>query len=695
MEQGAHAVEKQEAVNAGTTEPICADNANAEAGTDDKMGRGDENGSFIFDIFAGHRSPRDILKNDTDGAGRPPCPPKTTTNAVDGSGTKRKRGSSTVNLTADDTPEKDTSLLVDIALEMQIQRQQQLALLAAAHRNRKDSLRLSASRIAALTGFNPYADLPNLIMDLIYQGYAGQILLSQDASLLGMELVSRDTAVEELLAKAATSATEVAKTAKDKAEAKEIQTAVKQITKIQRGEAKPPSTVASATKMKTGTLAKIKEVQKKLPKTSKAKLSSGEVKMLNESIRSVVDTNFGTHHENEALDLYEKRYGCEVRERNEGIYCWDFIRGEEGSDEDKLQPVSINEPTAIPLGLAKKLYDNADEDSADNDGNDKLLKPPVCVDLTDDADNDSEKTEPMKKSGDTDDSEPSARKKQKSRPFFSILGSFDGIRDELFYVPPAASSGDTSSDCQDSDQESWALRPIVVECKHRMRKLYNPPPLYDQIQSTVYCLMHGTDEADLVQVLRSEKKKKAAKAKKREEKEKDNEEAKTHPKITDFGYVAESKTVGDNNGDDSAKGESKLVEKENGTENDAEAGCYCNGDSKDDTKHSQDAATQERDEKEGKSNTKNTELNILVTRIKLDDPTTQHRSNFQYVILPRLRSIVDAIYNIRSDDDKRYRFLVNASSSDVDDAARKTVMETLFMECPWLRHCDISRSWRA
>ena len=670
--ENAGAVEKQEAADAGTTEPIFDGNVSTEAGTKDKMGRGNEN-----DVGPGRSSPSEATTNTNDGSSC--C-------------TKRKRGNITVDLTAD-TPEKETHFLADIAFDMQVQREQQLALLAAAHRTRKDSLRLSASRIAALTGFNPYADLPTLIMDLIYQGYAGQILLSQDASLLGMELVSRDTAMEELLTKAAKSATEVAKTAKDKAEAKEIQTAVKQITKIQRGEAKPPSTIAGATKMKTQTLAKINEVQNKLPKTSKAKLSSGEVKMLNEGIRSAVDTNFGTHHENEALDLYEKRYGCEVRERNEGIYCWDFVRGEEGGDEDVVHPASVNEPTAVPLGLAKKLYGSAEEDSAVNGGEGKLTKPPVCVDLTDGVVNDVEKADAMKKSGDMDDSAPPARKKQKSRPFFSILGSIDGIRDELFYAPPAASSGD--GDCQDSEQESWALRPIVVECKHRMRKLYYPPPLYDQIQSTVYCLMHGTDEADLVQVLRSEKKRKAAKPKKKEDKGEGNKEAEPHPKLTDFGYVSESKTVGGNNDGDNATGESKLVEEDNGADNDAEARCTSNGNDKDDMNHGQCTGTQEKDEKHGKSDTNNTELNIFVTRIKLDDPAMQHRANFQSVVLPRLRSIVDAIYNIRSDDDKRYRFLVNSSSSDVDDAARKTVMETLFTECPWLRHCDISRSWRA
>ena len=624
-----------------------------------------------------------------DDAAAGPLPPKSTTpvpppppNAADGeaasattggSGAKRKRASLTG---------KSGAGAIDLAADAQ---QQQLALLAAAHRTRKDSLRLSASRIAALTGFNPYADLPNLILDLVYQGYAGQLLLSQDARLLGMELVSRDTAMEELLAKAATSATEVAKTAKDKAEAKEIQTAVQQIAQIQRGEAKPPSTVASATKMKTQTLAKISEVQKKLPKTSKAKLSAGEAKMLSESVRSVVDTNFGTHHENEALDLYEQRYGCEVRERNEGIYCLDFVRGEEDDASS-----GTGEATAVPVGLAKKLYDNTSRNSNDGESNAMDMNAD-CIDLTDDVDNSDEEKE---KAG--------PKEKSSGRPYFCILGSIDGIRDELCYAPPAgevsaasSASGSAEASGHDDEKEIWMLKPIVVECKHRMRKLYNPPPLYDQIQSTVYCLMRGTDEADLVQVLRSEKKRKVAKPRKKEAR--DDEPAKPQPQLTDFGYVVESKAIGEHDGNGNATGESKSGDKEDGSENGPEIR-PTNAENDKVGEVPRDAKpTQGEDEKLPRASDTNTttELNILVTRIKMDDQATQHRSNFQSVVLPRLRSIVDAIYTIRSDDDKRYRFLVNATSSDIDAAARKIALESLFTECPWLRHCDISHAWRA
>jgi len=72
------------------------------------------------------------------------------------------------------------------------------------------------------------------------------------------------------------------------------------------------------------------------------------------------------------------------------------------------------------------------------------------------------------------------------------------VRDELWYTQPE--EGD--------DTDGWKLRPVVVECKHRMRsggagKNSRPPPLYDIIQAVVYCFMFDADVADLVEVYRS------------------------------------------------------------------------------------------------------------------------------------------------------------------------------------------------
>lgn len=53
-----------------------------------------------------------------------------------------------------------------------------------------------------------------------------------------------------------------------------------------------------------------------------------------------------------------------------------------------------------------------------------------------------------------------------------------------------------------AEEDDWTLRPIIVECKHRMSKAKIPPPLYDQIQTCIYCSMYQVNDADLIQVIR-------------------------------------------------------------------------------------------------------------------------------------------------------------------------------------------------
>ena len=46
-------------------------------------------------------------------------------------------------------------------------------------------------------------------------------------------------------------------------------------------------------------------------------------------------------------------------------------------------------------------------------------------------------------------------------------------------------------------------------------------------------------------------------------------------------------------------------------------------------------------------------IEIVVYRLSLDDGITNHRENWHSRILPRLRSFVEGVYRIRSDDDAR------------------------------------------
>ena len=88
------------------------------------------------------------------------------------------------------------------------------------------------------------------------------------------------------------------------------------------------------------------------------------------------------------------------------------------------------------------------------------------------------------------------------RPFFTIYGAVDGIRDELWCPPNVCTSNGEQTCALD---EEWQLRQIIVECKHRMKHTFSSPPLYDQIQTTAYCLMYNVDHADIVQVVRMPK----------------------------------------------------------------------------------------------------------------------------------------------------------------------------------------------
>ena len=65
-------------------------------------------------------------------------------------------------------------------------------------RDKKHSLRISVSSIASVTGFHPFKNLPELLMDHIYQGSDGRALLYHDASLLGIQIVSEEESLMEI-----------------------------------------------------------------------------------------------------------------------------------------------------------------------------------------------------------------------------------------------------------------------------------------------------------------------------------------------------------------------------------------------------------------------------------------------------------------------------------------------------------------
>jgi hypothetical protein len=513
----------------------------------------------------------------------------------------------------------------------------------------KNSLRISASNVAAMTGYHPYKNLPELLLQLVYQGRWGGALLQKDAQLLGLTMITPQEALNDLAKKAG-----VDKTLKEA-----LQTVKKgKVTTVEKAQALK-STLTS------------QEVKKHL--------SPSEWERFREGVRSAVDTNYGVVHENAALDEYQKLCGWPVSERNAAIRSWAFARSEDSSDEAKMGEVKtaipIKEAESLPVrpictehgdcerpSIHKKqktvidLTDVSEKlDEECNVGN-CIPTPSSRLDAGQDPNSDYGSSMPLKddpsgrgkndsieidviveaqdeltfSNATKDESLQSTRSTQPVAieeaednviPYFYILGSVDGIRDEL----TSSFENEVAADVNDDD--SWNIRSIIVECKHRMRRLHSPPPLYEQIQASLYCLMYGVNDADIVQVLRQDNKTKS------------------------------------NDGQANEKLQSTIKS-------------FLKSDWMEDSAKTKKVS--ESQQEKGKPH-------ILVSRVSLDDPALQHKTNWTTIVLPRLRAFVDAVYSVRSRDDLRYRLLVSSSESDLGSVA---AWEFLHEQCPWLAQCD-------
>jgi len=504
-----------------------------------------------------------------------------------------------------------------------------------AFQHQQHSLRISASNIAAMAGFHPWKNLPELLMNLVYQGRWGRALLRRDAELLGLTLASEDEVLLELATKAG-------------AEAKR---ALKSALQVKQGVRKVDS-VENASKLKA-------KVVQEAKKTGKLKVE--ELRVLQEGARSAVDTGYGTAHEDGALDMYEQQCGWQVLERNAEIREWPFVRREEAKTNENAgeSTMSISIPTVVPLSSATACWRFEDEVQPRNEtttSNPKRQKfeenrseatssandaaPATGDQNTSDIPEDSSKASNDLEDANCEETTKAAHENPTAQPFFSIMGSVDGIREEL-----TPSSTRTPVSSSPSDDDGWRLRQIVVECKHRMKRIHAVPPLYEQIQTTAYCLMYQASEADIVQVMRREEPRKSTSSK---------PESPRKPGPLDSWIRP----------DDSTKGK----------ENPPQA----------------DQPTPEREPKAAEA-TKQLKPIISVTRVSLDDPIMQHRKHWTETILPRLRQFVEAVYQIRSDDDKRYRLLQSVSDST---GTMEEAWQILFYECPYLQSCETAHRHR-
>eukprot|EP01082_Thalassiosira_pseudonana_P006698 g5814.t1 g5814 contig20:220941-222560(+) len=510
---------------------------------------------------------------------------------------------------------------------------------------RPSSLRIPASQVSALAGLHPYQNLPQLLYDFVYQSYLGQLLLQKDATALGLTLVDAKTHEEKIMLNLASTAS---------TETKEL---VKQVLEVSSGKRKLQS-VNQVQEIQTRIKHQAKEAQKS------GKMSQKQVEQLVEASRGHVSTGFGTCHEEEALDVYEKRVGCCVRERNEALMEWRFDRRvveggvtavplgvamrrgiwkqqqqqqqqqqQSASAESvkregvhasngaggKSEPLDVDEVTNAKSGESKRSNIAKEDEGNDN------VKPSANEDIVINDDG-----------NDTDESKTKPAYEEEARSFFKIVGAVDGIRDELYMDNTKPTTNDTTNNVHNQtnktqstyatsefsdDEDNWSLRPIIVECKHRIHRAQIPPPIYDQVQTCLYCNMYGVEEADLIQVVR----------------------------------------------------------RQNEPSQDDEA------DNKD------NADTEESNEKKKKRNNKHIE--ITISRISLNEPIHNHNHHWNATILPRIASFVDAVYSIRGDDGKRYRLLMSVMQCQDENAgseAEEEAWKVLWEECPWLIHCNTS-----
>lgn len=542
-----------------------------------------------------------------------------------------------------------------------------------AFQNQSHGLRINVSELAACAGFHPYKSLPKVLQAHVYQGIPGQALLRHDAALLGFELVSDEQLWLDLAQKAG----------------KSTQQALEKALQVPTGQTKVASVQAAEALRR-------KVVQE--AKTSK-KLSAQEVATLEEGARHSIHTGFGTVWESHALDLYEQQCGWEVTERNAEVRVWDFDAA--GQELRPPRPAyQIQQPNARELSSLIDLVEEArteNDDSSSAGAKNKRQKVvvdnkkgvAVCeIDATikDGSPNDgvvlaSNQDENLKLQSRSSLNEEESITKQ--LPYFSLRGSVDGIRQEMAPIAKKseAKNNDDSEDPYEDDT-TWEFRRVIVECKHRMRRLQPSPPIYEMIQATVYCFMYEAEEADLVQVLRNQQPRcqktiitePTTKGKENEEKQK-NESAAAN-KITEY-FPSSQKTNPASDEPSTTEGKVGQPPKAVQSRDSALPAAFV-----EDRLASSDAKI---DKKGTKADEATPSMVISVSRISIDDPLLQHRQNWHNIVLPHLQSWTQAVYRVRKDDDKRYRLLTAVITENLQDA-----WGMLFEESPWLRSCDTS-----
>lgn len=620
------------------------------------------------------------------------------------------------------------------------------------------TVRFSASDIAAMTGFHPFRNLSQLIYQKVYQGRTGSQLLALDAQALGIGLVADEEQIWKSLAAQAGSGT------------------LKALEKALTADQKTTKTVQQAQALKQEVVKQAK-ASKKLNETEIKILQEGARHAVNtrfgtcheENALDQCEARFGWEICQRNAEIREwafRKNENTVEPIGEAKACWTMasVNIDKSVEETTISnAVSIRSNNcgskkggtkrqklvaAIDIDAIVDLTNTIEDDEAEAFSDSKKNIPPDTTNAVS-----SESASSLNSQKNEEDvstrapasipvsaedatiSTANAKKEEACQqvivpetspaganpvdhemtdepfPFLTIRGSVDGIREEL---TPNDNNGHGAT-AGDDDDDSWVMKRIVVELKHRMNRIYHSPPLYEQIQAVTYCFMYNVDNADIVQVIRQDGED--------EEQTANGEESPKakggglENKDSNAGGVQNENSSGNEKGSKSAvtsHGEIVSVTKDNvnNTEREEEdkgaAALVVVGSgsaiepipastSGDSTLPSSDAkeATEESQQNNASNCTKGSRkrqprrkkpLSMQTDRVSLDDPMFQHRQNWHDVILPRLCSFAQAIYAIRKDDSKRYRLLT--ACSDPLGQLEQDAWAMLHEECHWLKNCD-------
>lgn len=300
--------------------------------------------------------------------------------------------------------------------------------------SRRQILRISAGRAAAAAGIHPYTDVGELFLELLYQDLPE--LLLHDAALAGVEVISNADERERLLEKSG-AAMVLEAILKDATRAESVADARGAREAVEK-------TVASA--------------------RQSGRLSEQESADLLNALQLEVNLDFGTRHEDAALDLYEARLGSKTYGQQHRIKV--------------AMPYSGPAAALARFPLAGTGCRTAIEAMAAA------------------AEEKRKVAEEKRKSQENDGLASSSATDADPETYFFLTGFTDAIVDVTGQaVVPSGTSSATRS----------VTETLVVEVKHRMGKIQNPPNIYDVVQLSTYCHVLGCARGDLVQCLRRSK----------------------------------------------------------------------------------------------------------------------------------------------------------------------------------------------